>query len=232
MKKKFFVSLSLALVFFVLGSTGLLLWLKQKSHAIEMAHSIFGLSFLSVAVFHIANNWTSLRSYASNKKQGGLPKELVWALVLTGFLLIGSVSEVLEPIAEFGRRFAPKREEKSSSLQFEIKSSASISGPSTEIWLQIKPEFKGAHLGILLLDAQGKTLDTLLALPAEPKGPGSHVILSCSLKCDVPQTLKVGIMRMEGTNWEEIPLPALGSGMHKIALASGSSLQKVLVDVP
>jgi len=60
MKKKNIISLSVAFAFLALSITGILLYVKQKAHAVEMTHTIFGLIFVSFAVFHIVNNWSSI----------------------------------------------------------------------------------------------------------------------------------------------------------------------------
>ena len=53
MKKKNLISLSVAFAFLALSITGILLYVKQKAHAVEMTHTIFGLIFVSFAIFHI-----------------------------------------------------------------------------------------------------------------------------------------------------------------------------------
>ena len=60
MKNKNLVSLTIAIAFFLLATTGILLYVKQKAHFIEMTHTIFGLVFISYAIFHIFNNWDSI----------------------------------------------------------------------------------------------------------------------------------------------------------------------------
>jgi hypothetical protein len=79
MKKKNIISLSIAFAFFVLGTTGILLFVKQKPHFVEITHTIFGLIFFSFAIFHIVNNWGSLKNYSKDKNTGAFKKELLVA---------------------------------------------------------------------------------------------------------------------------------------------------------
>ena len=109
MKKKNLVSLTISLAFFTLATTGLLLYVKQKPHFVEMTHTIFGLLFITVAIFHIVNNWASLKTYMRDRNTGSIQKELIVSLVVVGTLIILSVTEVLEPVAEFGRIFAKQQ---------------------------------------------------------------------------------------------------------------------------
>lgn len=79
MKRKNFISLSLAFIFLTLSTSGVLMYLKQKAHPVEMAHTIFGLLFVGFAIFHIVNNWGSLKLYSKDKVTRSWKKELMVA---------------------------------------------------------------------------------------------------------------------------------------------------------
>ncbi|MCU0443531.1 MAG: DUF4405 domain-containing protein [Microscillaceae bacterium] len=109
MKSKNLISLSVAFAFFTLAITGILLYIKQKAHFIEITHTIFGLAFVGFAIFHIINNWSSLTSYTQSRATRGIQKEF-WTVSILGILVLaGGLTEVLEPIAEAGKVFAAKR---------------------------------------------------------------------------------------------------------------------------
>ncbi len=85
-KSKNLVSLSVALVFLVLSATGLLIYFAQGSHAVEHVHAWFGSMFVAAAVFHIVNNWSSLRAYGKDRRTGGIRRELILpALIVVVF---------------------------------------------------------------------------------------------------------------------------------------------------
>lgn len=88
MKKKNIISLSIALAFLFLSATGLLLYFGLKPEFVTAVHVLLGLVFIGFAIFHIKNNWPSLKVYTKDRKEGGIEKEfLVAAGVVTVFLL-------------------------------------------------------------------------------------------------------------------------------------------------
>lgn len=60
MKNKNIISLTIGFAFLSIAVTGILLYIKQKSHAAEITHTVFGLIFIGFAIFHIMNNWLLL----------------------------------------------------------------------------------------------------------------------------------------------------------------------------
>lgn len=86
MKSKNLVSLSVAAVFAVLATTGLLIYFGQGSHIVDHTHAWFGFLFVAASVFHIVNNWSSLVGYTKNRRTGRIQKEFVLpALVVIVF---------------------------------------------------------------------------------------------------------------------------------------------------
>ncbi|MFD2933407.1 DUF4405 domain-containing protein [Spirosoma flavum] len=77
MKSKNLVSLSIAVVFLVLATTGLLIYFGQGSHIIDHTHAWFGVMFVAAAVFHIVNNWSSITGYTKDRRTGGVRKEFI-----------------------------------------------------------------------------------------------------------------------------------------------------------
>ncbi len=165
MKNKNLISLTLAFAFFILGCTGILLYIKQKAHFIEMTHTVFGLLFISFVIFHFSNNWNSVKTYSKDKNSGGIKKELIVASLIAGIILILSVTEVLEPVAEFGKIFAPKREPRpSQGINFQEKTTNdSTNGNSVTLILQKSDAAMSASLSVEVTDTTGKVLETLLA---------------------------------------------------------------------
>ena len=105
MKSKNLVSLSVAAVFFVLAITGLLIYFGQGSHVVEHTHAWFGVLFVTAAVFHIVNNWSSLTAYTKNRRSGGIQKEFVLPVLVVLVFVAGIAFNVpvFDKLANFGK---------------------------------------------------------------------------------------------------------------------------------
>ena len=136
MKKKNLISLSVAFSFLALSVTGILIYLKQSPHAVKITHTIFGLVFVGFAIFHILNNWSSIVSYSKERQSGKYQKELIWATGIFGLVLIGGLTEVLEPIAEAGRLLV-KRPPRVEKLSFDqIATNKDLKGTLMSLMIQ------------------------------------------------------------------------------------------------
>jgi hypothetical protein len=113
MKSKNLVSLSVAAVFAVLSTTGLLIYFGQGNHFVEHTHAWFGVLFFSAAVFHIINNWSSLVGYSKDRKSGGIKLELIVPIAVVALFVAGTAFDwpVFKSLANAGKEaFGPKRE--------------------------------------------------------------------------------------------------------------------------
>ena len=108
MNKKNLISLTIAITFLALSTTGILLFIKQKAHFIEITHTVVGLLFVGFAIFHIINNWSSITGYTKERKTGKIKKEFIFASIIAGSVIIGGLTEVLEPVEELGAMFKRK----------------------------------------------------------------------------------------------------------------------------
>ncbi len=192
-KNKNLISLIVAGAFLFLSISGILMWLKQKSHQVEMTHTIFGLLFLSIAIFHIINNWGSLKAYSKDKNTGSIKKELIISSLITIVILVLAFTEVLEPVAEFGRRFAkPQGPRPAAGISFnESTTLDSTNGQAVTLLLQKTEEAMSGQLTVEVADTTGKILETLYASKAEQKGPASNLILNSKISTAVPFKLIV-----------------------------------------
>lgn len=90
MKKKNIISLTIAFAFLSIAITGLLLYFAIKPGPVTAIHVAFGLLFIGFAIFHIKNNWASIKVYSTQQKGGsGIKKELLIAVVVSLILLAG-----------------------------------------------------------------------------------------------------------------------------------------------
>lgn len=105
MKSKNLVSLFVAAIFFVLAITGLLIYFGQGSHIVDHTHAWFGILFVTAAVFHIVNNWSSLKGYTKNRRTGGIQKEFIIPAVVAAVFAagIGFDIPVFDKLANAGK---------------------------------------------------------------------------------------------------------------------------------
>ena len=174
MKNKNIISLSVAFAFLALSITGILLYIKQKAHAVEITHTIFGLTFVGFALFHIINNWSSITGYSKERKSGKFQKEFTVAGI--GFLVIlaGGLTEVLEPVAEAGKIFAGKRPPRLVQLSFqEVNTNKEVKGTNLSIMLQKNKETELPIIAVWVEDSARNFVENLFvpakiaAMPAD-----------------------------------------------------------------
>lgn len=231
MKKKNFISLTVAFAFLVLSISGILLWLKQKAHPVEMAHTVFGLLFVSFAIFHIVNNWDSITGYSKSRKTGGIQKEFIYAGLIAVVILAGALTEVLEPVAEFGRIFAKQRP-KNTSVQFEEKkTNEQGAGKEVFVMVQKKSEDPFSNIALTVKDTTGKTIQEIL--PANPKaeGPQPNVMVNSKADISAPFDLIVDLSNMKGKSSEKYRISSSEKGIYRVDLGKDSKLQQVLFEI-
>ena len=175
MKRKNIISLSVAFAFLSLSITGILLYIKQKAHAVEITHTVFGLTFVGFAIFHIVNNWSSITGYSKERTSGKFKKEFIIAFLVFGVVLAGTASEILEPVAEAGRIFAPKRPKRPENLSFEeVKTNQDAKGTALRILVEKNKETELPIVAIWVEDTDHKFVDNLYVPAKEAKMPESE----------------------------------------------------------
>ena len=175
MKRKNIISLSVAFAFLSLSITGILLYIKQKAHAVEITHTVFGLTFVGFAIFHIVNNWSSITGYSKERTSGKFKKEFIIAFLAFGVVLAGTASEILEPVAEAGRIFAPKRPKRPENLSFEeVKTNQDAKGTALRILVEKNKETELPIVAIWVEDTDHKFVDNLYVPAKEAKMPESE----------------------------------------------------------
>lgn len=230
MKKKNLVSLTIALAFLTLATTGILLYVKQKPHFVEMTHTIFGLLFVSVAIFHIVNNWASLKTYMRDRNTGSIQKELIVSLVVIGALIILSVTEVLEPIAEFGRIFAKQQKKPDQGITFQEKTTLdSTNGTAVTLILQKTADDKSGAITVQVADTTGKVLETLIE-GEDKDGPKPNLILHSKISTPVPFKLVISSKYEGEEKKQESLISALTTGAQSLTAAT-PALQRAILEV-
>ncbi|MCP9766859.1 DUF4405 domain-containing protein [Lacihabitans sp. LS3-19] len=175
MKNKNLISLSVAFAFLALSITGILLYIKQKAHAVEMTHTIFGLLFVGFAIFHIINNWASIVGYSKSRKSGSYQKEFIIAGISFIVILVAAATELLEPVAEAGRFLAPKRPPRAEMLSFtEVKTNENLEGQSLRILIEKSKEAELPVMAIWVEDSAHNFVKNLYVPGQEAHMPESE----------------------------------------------------------
>ena len=78
------VTSSVGFSFVVVGVTGVIFKLWFKSHALEEIHGWLGLAMVAAAIFHIVQNWNSLRRHLRDKRIYALLVPVVFVFALFG----------------------------------------------------------------------------------------------------------------------------------------------------
>jgi hypothetical protein len=156
MKKKNIISLTIALTFLFLASTGILLYFGLKPEPVTAIHVLLGILFISFAFFHVKNNWGSLKVYTKERKEGKIKNEFLVATAVVVILLIGAGFGLppFKQIQHFGEdltrderkggffdktsfdKVATNKDKQGNSLQFIIEKTNEAITPVIAIWVE------------------------------------------------------------------------------------------------
>jgi hypothetical protein len=227
--KKNIVSLSIAFIVLVISVTGILLYIKQKAHIIEMSHAIFGLLFVLLGAFHIYNNWKSLKSYSVEKQS--ISKEIIYVFLTFAVILTLSLTNVLEPIAEFGVIFA-KGKKPSQGISFaERRTNQDKIGKSVSFIIQKNEKSMDAALAIDIVDSTNSTLEKLYGSDSVQVGPPSNLILNTKIQAAAPFTIRVVAKEKENQSVYTGVVKSLESGIYQPINTSNTLLKRVILEV-
>lgn len=164
MNKKNLISLTIAITFLALSISGILLFIKQKVHFVEITHTVVGLLFVGFAIFHIINNWSSITGYTKERKTGKIKKEFIIASIIAGSVIIGGLTEVLEPVAEFGNIFKSQESgDKPKTINFlEIATNKEVVGTAFTLTIQKTEASHEAEMAIWVEDSTNTFVENLL----------------------------------------------------------------------
>jgi hypothetical protein len=169
MKNRILVSLSVTFGFLAIAISGILMYFGAHG-GITTIHVIFGLLFVAFTIFHMVNNWNSLKIYTRDKKIGGIRKEFILVSIVLLIVLIGSAANLgpFPAIAhageEFGREGNGDRPERHSSENnsFEvITTNEGINGTEIQFIIQISNEVPAPLMAIWVSDSSGSFIENL-----------------------------------------------------------------------
>lgn len=210
MKNKNLISLTIGFAFLAMSITGILLYIKQKSHAIEITHTVVGLLFVGFAIFHISNNWSSITGYSKSKKTGKIQKEFIWAGFIALLVTIGGLTEVLEPVAEVGKLFASgkKGANRPPSLA-EVETNKESKGTAFNVVVVKNKGAEAADVALWAEDSTGKVVESILVTqkftttnkltPNTEKPVMGSFVLTSKTTVTLPITLKMEVKNGDKT---------------------------------
>ncbi|WP_394829161.1 hypothetical protein [Pendulispora albinea] len=161
------VSLLVAAGFLVLTGTGLLLFFVKHDNRTAAIHTLFGLVFLGVAVFHIRNNFRALKGYGykPQPKRFALKPEFYLTLVPAMLLLAGLFFELpgFAAVYEWGNRWRSQqaniREERP--IYQHLETNVSGRGVSLELEVRKGSKFQYPLFAVWIESPEGQFLQTL-----------------------------------------------------------------------
>jgi hypothetical protein len=169
MKNRNLISLSVTFAFLSIAITGILMYFGEHG-GITTVHVIFGLLFVTFAIFHVINNWSSLKIYTRDKKIGRIRKEFVWVSVVFLLILIGSsvnlgpFSSIARAGEELGREENGEREEgrffRNNSFE-NVNTNEAINGMELQFIIQKSNETVAPIMAIWVSDSTGRFVENL-----------------------------------------------------------------------
>ena len=230
--KKSIVSLSIAFIFFTMATTGLLLYIKQKAHVIEMSHTVFGLLFVLMASFHVYNNWKSIKAYGVEKQKSSLSKEVIYIFLTFAVVITLSLSGVLEPIAEFGRIFAKPKKPSVPSINFVEKSTQEdVEGTMVTILIQKGEKAKEATFAVAVIDSVGLVVEKLFMPDSIQEGSSPNLILTSKIATAAPFTLRFIATGKENSDTLTANINSLAPGFFQSIDTKNSGFKRVYLEV-
>lgn len=169
MKKKNLVSLFVAGIFLTLGISGILMYFAFRDPGVKTTHVIFGLLFITIAIFHILNNWSSLVGYTIPRSNRKIQKEFWPVLGIVGIVLIGTALnfEPLAELAHFGEELGRGEGPGGKRLVFEeITTNEQVNGMPLDVLLQEKPGEGLPNVAIWIEDTIGVFMQNIF-VPAK-----------------------------------------------------------------
>ncbi|MEX0275571.1 MAG: hypothetical protein AB3N16_14455 [Flavobacteriaceae bacterium] len=159
------VSLSVAISFVVLFATGALSYFQVYSRGTATLHTVFGILFSLGVLFHVMNNFRSIKRYAKGKT--------VTVIVLIGSLFfIGGLYQIapFRTLMDFGARQKVAAERQWDQAVYEIVEMNTSNGTQLTIDLMRSEHYWHPQMAVWVEDTQGNYIETLFVSKATARG--------------------------------------------------------------
>ena len=168
-KVKNLISISIAGAFLVISVTGVLMYFFKHEDLTSSLHTLFGIVFVVYAIFHISNNWKSLKAYSVQKKAetGKRPVKAEMVLGITVLALVFSgIYYGLPPFStvyNWGNDFrtGQQRSEQDLISYIRVKMNEKGEGEPLQIDLRKGPYFEYPTYAFWIEDTAGNYIQTL-----------------------------------------------------------------------
>ena len=176
-KSKNLISISIAGAFLVVAITGVLMYFFKHGDLTASLHTLFGMAFVLYAIFHLKNNWKSLKAYSVNaqrapadpKQQGvsasGLKSELMMSLGILLLVFFGVYYQLapFSAVYNWGNTFRTGQQRNEGDQLSYIRMNINTFGEGDSMLIDLRkgPYFEYPTYAFWLEDTTGKYLQTL-----------------------------------------------------------------------
>ncbi len=166
MKNRNLISLAVAFGFLSIGITGILMYFGLEG-GVTTVHVIFGLLFVAFSIFHVINNWNSIKLYTLDKQKGSIRKEFILVNVILLAVLIAAAVN-LQPftaIAHAGEEGGRREEGKEGGREHgffrnasfeEVVTNEDVQGTSLSLIIQKSNNIVAPSIAIWVVDTTGR----------------------------------------------------------------------------
>jgi len=144
------------------------MYFLSHGEIVSTLHTVFGLLFTFAAIFHLLNNWLSIKAYAA-VPQNHRPKKVISKemVIITVLALVVSVSAVfhwqpLRFVYEWGQSFRIGQRQEEKRLEYELHE-FNADAPGTKLTLELKtgPYWRWPTYAFWVEDSIGNYIQTL-----------------------------------------------------------------------
>ncbi|WP_106790782.1 hypothetical protein [Aquimarina sp. Aq78] len=159
------ISLSIAISFIVLLSTGVLSYFKEYSRVVATLHTIFGLLFSLGIVFHLKNNFRSIKIYTKGKP-------IVLILFISFLFFIGASYQVtpFTELMDFGATQKAISKKELNLTSYQIVEMNMANDIQLTIDLLRSEHYWHPQMAVWLEDENSNYIETLFVSKATAKG--------------------------------------------------------------
>lgn len=165
MKSRKLISVSIAILYLTLCVTGILMYLKPYYKITASIHTVFGLLFSLLAIFHIINNIKPLKMYSINSKKTFLSTRFIVIFCLIGVLFTGLLFNIsgFNKIYDFGNEYRNSLQGKQTleNGTQSITVKKEINEVAVEIDVKKGDAFRYAMMVIWVEDTEGNYIESL-----------------------------------------------------------------------
>lgn len=166
MRKRKIISLSIFITFFIISVTGVIMYFFPHSRITSAIHSLFGAIFTALAIWHLVNNFVSIKSYTIVKKTKKFSASFMLILSLATSLLFYGLynGELFQGFYNYGNEIRSSQrgvELSEDKTHQKITLQDAIGNKKIELELKKGSEFSFPLFAFWLEDINGNYLQTL-----------------------------------------------------------------------